>query len=527
LLLQTPFFMMKNTLLLLLWLVAFGARAQPLFTACDSIDANRINALATVHGDLWWDPFTYKAHCRFPVGAKTNINYAGALWMSAFDDAGQLHVAAQTYRQDGNDYWPGPLDGAGAITYPESEKWAKIWKVRRSEVDEYLATPFHNVTNTPPSILTWPAKGNIHARGKDGVPLTIADDMAPFVDVNGDGLYQPIKGDYPDFPGEQALWWVFNDNGPTHTETNGTPLKVEVHAMAYAFKRNTLIDYVVYYDYTMVNRSGHNYRDMRMALWNDADMGYRDDDFVAYDSLRRLGIVYNGKNQDGFGHWDAYGYNPPAVGLTIVHMPGDVPGNYAPVGVLGYRYKYFIPPGSTPADVAFSNHMRGVRWSGESYGPFPDGFDECRNNMNPGERTVLLATNDFLLPAGGRQKVVMALVVDSAAKGCPVFDITGIQRVADTAWQLYHTQVGVPAVARGLAGLQVYPNPAQGVLHIAGMMGGTTHVTVYNVLGQPMGPTVAVMGAEATIAVGHLPAGTYMVTASGVQGMARAVFVKE
>ena len=262
--------MLKNILFLLLWPMAFGARAQPLFYVFDSINANRISALATAHGDLWWNPSNYRPHCQFPAGGKKNINYAGALWMSAYDDAGQLHVAAQTYRQDGNDYWPGPLDGTGEISYTESEKWAKIWKVRRSEVNEYLATPMHTVTNTPPSILTWPAKGNIHARGKDGVPLIITDDMAPFVDVNGDGLYQPVKGDYPDFPGEQALWWVYNDNGPTHTESNGNPLKVEVHAMAYAFKRNTLIDYVVYYDYTMVNRSGHNYRDMRMAVWNDA-----------------------------------------------------------------------------------------------------------------------------------------------------------------------------------------------------------------------------------------------------------------
>ncbi|MBK7691106.1 MAG: hypothetical protein IPJ31_08310 [Bacteroidetes bacterium] len=58
--------------------------------------------------------------------------------------------------------------------------------------------------------------------------------MAPFVDVNNDNIYNALDGDYPDIEGEQALWWVFNDNGKTHNETNGLPLKIEVKALAYA-----------------------------------------------------------------------------------------------------------------------------------------------------------------------------------------------------------------------------------------------------------------------------------------------------
>ena len=36
-----------------------------------------------------------------------NTMFAGALWIAGVSDGGQLKVAAQTYRQDGNDFWTG------------------------------------------------------------------------------------------------------------------------------------------------------------------------------------------------------------------------------------------------------------------------------------------------------------------------------------------------------------------------------------------------------------------------------------
>ena len=107
------------------------------------------------------------------------------------------------------------------------------------------------------------------------------------------------QGEYPAIKGDQALWWVFSDNGPTHTETNGKPLGVEVHVMAYAYKRGTLIDNVVYYDYIVINRSANAYSNFRIGLFDDMDLGYFDDDFIGFDSSRRLGITYNGTDCDG------------------------------------------------------------------------------------------------------------------------------------------------------------------------------------------------------------------------------------
>ena len=41
---------------------------------------------------------------------------------------------------------------------------------------------------------------------------------APWVDVDGDGVYTPLPGgtDHPEFLGDQVLWFVSNDGDPAY-----------------------------------------------------------------------------------------------------------------------------------------------------------------------------------------------------------------------------------------------------------------------------------------------------------------------
>ncbi len=62
--------------------------------------------------------------------------------------------------------------------------------------------PDASAANTPIPILEWPANGNPFAKGAGGVALVVNHDLAPFVDVNGDGKYNPLLGDYPAMKGD-------------------------------------------------------------------------------------------------------------------------------------------------------------------------------------------------------------------------------------------------------------------------------------------------------------------------------------
>ncbi len=530
--------------------VAFSihASAQLAFLTRDSINANNLNAYALVHGDMWWEPQTAHNGCFFPNGSKKNIQFAAALWMSGYDAAGQLHVAAQTYRQDGNDYWPGPLDGSGNLDYAASEKWAKIWKVTRAEINTYRATVFHTPSNTPESILTWPGKGNTQARGNGGVVLDIATEMAPFVDLDGDGNYEPLKGDYPDIKGEQGLWWVFSDNGPTHSQSDGNPLKVEVHAFAYAYKRGTLIDNVVYYDYTVVNKSPNDYHDFRLALWDDVALGYYLDNYLGFDSGHRMGIAYNATNVDGASAGvpsNAYGAKPPMAGVSLVSLPDDAAGSYVPAGSFTYYNNDPSIIGSPTVDTQYNNYMRakfrfGHRLNYPALTPSgnyaftgdpsdTNAFSECLSSNNPGSRRVILSSNSFQLKTRDVKKVVIALVVADSVGGCPGVNFNAIKEVADTAWYVYHNPpppIFTPLVEK-VGAISIYPNPVRDKLQIDWDEGpAEMMVSIYNPIGQCMGAQICNRAAN-SIDVAEYPPGAYLIIYRNQTLAGKSVFIKQ
>lgn len=526
----------------------FQSYGQASFTAKDSVDINKISALVLVHGDMWWDPALADAHCYFPKDSRKSINFTSALWMSGYDGSGQLHVAAQTYRQDGNDYWPGPLDASDTLTYATSAKWAKIWKVNRTDIAAYLGMTTHTTTNTPAPILSWPAKSNTNASGAAGAPLAITTDMAPFVDVNSNGIYEPLAGDYPDIKGDQALWWVFSDNGPAHGNTHARPLGVEIQAMAYAYSRGTLIDNVVYYDYKVINKSPNTYNNFRLALWDDVDLGYYLDDFIGFDSSHRMGICYNGSGDDGLsgGHPAyAYGTHIPISAVSLITLPGDNATTHTkvPAGSFIYYNNDASAFGNPLVDTEYNNLMRakyklgthitndftspGVPSYGYGAGPQSnyvftgdpaDGtaWSECNAGNAPGDRRFIITSNDFTLAPGAIEHVIMAQIAMDPDTGnaCPGHGFTAIKDLADTAWHVFDNPL--PALSVGqdaspASAVSIYPNPAHDHIHIDDRtaISGDAHVVIYNSIGQIMKASFTPQNADVDIS--NFPAGIYHV----------------
>ncbi len=528
--------------ILLFCFIADKSFAQSPFSTSDSVDINNINARILVHGDMSWDPVSQIAACEFPKGSGKHINFASSLWMSGYDAGGQLHIAAQTYRQHGNDYWPGPLGVSDTLSYATSQDWAKIWKVSRNDISNFLSLSTHTIANTPQTILNWPAKGNTHAAGNSGASLTITTDMAPFIDLNGNGTYEPLAGEYPDIKGDQALWWVFSDKGSTHNETNGRPLGVEVQSMAYAYNRGTLIDNVVYYDYKIINRSTNSYSGMRIGLWDDVDLGYYNDDYIGYDSTHRMGVAYNGTSDDGLlaspSHpHNSYGKNIPVVGMTMIVAPGDVGTSYAPAGSFINYTNGYDPP---TVDTEYNNYLHAKSKDGRHYihdttdidfmgipsGPDVDfvftgdpgdtnQWSECSKRDNPGDRRFILTTGDFSLSAGGSQHFVLALVTTDpdTMNGCGSVTFDSIKIVADTAWAVYHNPPPPNSVnnIELAAAISIYPNPAHDLPYIEHVYEpqNEAFITVYNSIGQTIAVAIDKAQTKDKIDISKLVPGAY------------------
>ena len=109
-------------------------------TAVIDLDVNNVRAHLMNGGDMWWDIPTANASYEVPKGSKKNSLFAGSIWIGGKDVSagGAIRVAAQTYRQSGNDYWTGPLDPTTrSVDFQTCADWDRFWKINASDVTTF------------------------------------------------------------------------------------------------------------------------------------------------------------------------------------------------------------------------------------------------------------------------------------------------------------------------------------------------------------------------------------------------------
>ncbi|MDR2085130.1 MAG: T9SS type A sorting domain-containing protein [Bacteroidales bacterium] len=361
------------------------------------LQVNNVSCRINTGGDMWWNFET--AMYEIPKGSNKTSMFAAGLWIGGVDDNEQLKLAAIRFRQGprslrfpgGNDYWPGPLstDNKADISASMCLEYDKLFSMSRDMVNEFLSncdpeTGIYDPSidpeySIPADITNWPAHGDVTE------PNFHSFYLAPFFDNDGDGVYNPLMGDYPYYDlnndlcptnyagdpnykpevtmeerlghgglsntnqifnsvlvdqvikGDETLWWVFNDKGNIHSETFGQPIGFEIRAQAFGFSSNDEINNMTFYSYEIINRSTYTLNETYFSQWVDTDLGYAKDDYVGCDVLRGLGYAYNGKDVDGSGQYNAYGSQPPAIGVDFFQGPYLDPDGYDNPGFYGDR----------------------------------------------------------------------------------------------------------------------------------------------------------------------------------------------
>jgi hypothetical protein len=339
------------------------------------LDVNNVRTTIMGGGDMWWN--LDDARYEIPKDGDRHSLFAGALWIGGVDAGGQLKVAAMTYRQGGNDYWAGPLNTTTVSTAAENcNEWDKHFKLDRADVEEFVDRIGIDPTYDPPeSIKKWPAHEKFV--GEDHY-------LAPFHDVDGDGEYNWETGDYPDYNitgfdkdarlfGDQTLWWVFNDKGNIHGESEADALGLEIHAQAFGFAADNEVNDMTFYNYTIFNRSTTPLNNTYFGQWVDPDLGNYLDDYVGCDVGLGLGFCYNGDAEDEGA--SGYGFNPPAIGVDFFQGPladpndgldNDRDGDVDEEGeqIIMSKFMYFNNDGSVTGNPGngqdFYNYLRGI-----------------------------------------------------------------------------------------------------------------------------------------------------------------------
>jgi hypothetical protein len=143
------------------------------------------------------------------------------------------------------------------------------------------------------------------------------------VDVNANGSYNPMDGDYPDIKGDQMLWWIYNDVKTGSRGITATPLGVEIAVSVYGFScpninaDSAVLNTTFLMNLKMFNRSANNYTNTALGLWQDGDIGNGSDDFVGCHVPLNTVYTYNSDDDDDEGN-SGYGQNMPAFGTTVL-----------------------------------------------------------------------------------------------------------------------------------------------------------------------------------------------------------------
>ncbi len=217
---------------LALWCASTSLYAQP---DCDHPDDDRVNfdvnelAVSFYQLDMYWNGAN--SLVTYPADSLTSPIYAGAFWFHVLDTAGLFQGGAQLHDRSGgrHDYRVGVLDPTTGQP-ADSTAYCQIHTVTRQEIDAHLADVADGSLDNPiQSILLWPGQGNT-----SGIPGGYyGHQLAPFIDVNSNSIYEPELGDYPEVAGDIASWWAFHLAGE-HDVTRSQSVPLEVHVLAQA-----------------------------------------------------------------------------------------------------------------------------------------------------------------------------------------------------------------------------------------------------------------------------------------------------
>lgn len=447
-------------------LMKFAADCEPASASAD-LDINNVRTKILNGGDMWWD--LSSARYEIPKlndanAVRKNSLFAGAIWIGG-EDEGVLKLAAMTYRQSGSDFWPGPLDTvSGNTNEVRCDAYDNIYKIERDELLTWfdVDSPAGNLSNIPENMLNWP--GNSEQVTGAGADININNNLAPFFDRNANNIYEPRLGDYPvlqtecrgktiaadknepaDQP-DQMLWYVYNDKGNIHSETQGQAIGLELQTTAFAYRTNDEINNMTFYTTRIINRGSNSLTNTYFGQWVDPDLGNFSDDYVGCDVGLSLGYCYNGdENDEGIL---GYGLNPPSVGVDFFEGPKKdttINGLDTQLELGMSRFVYydndFTNFGNPQSPIHYYNYLRGLWKNGDPLSfdeanartgtepakyIFPGNTDPDHPNVNwteetagntPADRRFLQSSGPFTLKPGAVNKITVGVVWAKASTG--------------------------------------------------------------------------------------------------------------
>jgi len=416
-----------------------------------TFDGNRIYADVANNGLFLDYHVSGDSALEWPKGTGVHSIFQSALWMGATVD-GSIRTIVGDYTQD---MGPGPWGGDPLAAVH------RIYKVNKSMLDD---------PGSHDDFQNWPVEFG-----------------APWVDVDGDGLYTPLPDgtDHPEFIGDQVLWFVSNDGDPAYKLNFGTsPLNVEIQTTMFGYDRIDAIGDMLFIKQLVINKGEDDLVDTYMGLWSDPDLGNAGDDLVGCNVDLGMGYVWNSGPDTYYSGLDigtpAAGYDffqGPKVPCIDPDDPDECPaegakmfGTYYPgeKNLKMSSFAFYINGDATYTDPSDETegyyYLQGLRKDGTAYPTeiagdlydqkfcfYGDPNDSAgHSSANPidgnyaaaADRRFLMSVGPFTMAKGDSQEVVFGIF--HAAGGDALSSVEYLKQVDQLAQSAYDNDFDLP-----------------------------------------------------------------------------------
>lgn len=305
------------------------------------------NNISTVHGndgDVVSYNVTSESGLEWPKGSGRFAVFASGIWLASGksrtpggDWEQDMRTACAEYTQE---FTPGAIGS-------NNDDSGHIFEIHKKEIQAFVENDYavfsSMVLDLPISVIdgtnieTELVAKSLPTSDFENWP---ADEGAPFVDANGDGVYNILDGDYPDILGDLFHWYVMNDaNAAKHTPLFGTPpMNVEVQTSLFGFDQAGPLGDILFVRWVIVNKGTDDLDSVFVSFWHDDDVGDAGDDLVGCDTDLSLGYTYNAPGGD-----QTYGVEVPAVGTDFFQGPlVEAPGDTAQILTWSVENGYYL-----------------------------------------------------------------------------------------------------------------------------------------------------------------------------------------
>jgi hypothetical protein len=273
----------------------------------------------------------------YPRGTAGVIYEDGFVWGGFLIDpnTGQLINDPQQLRVGGQTYRIGTQPGQIINGQPDNPANNRIFRIRtdwQTLSIGQIAQEIAEAEGITAAQVTQSLANDYIAQYRTDWNEWPTDKGAPYVDVDGNGTYDPITdgngdvttdGDYPGIANaDQVVYTVVNDlNDALTTDLYGSqPIGLELQVTAWAYNQpGAGLGQLIFKKYKLINKSEYIIDSMYVSQWCDPDVGNYSDDVVGCDTTLSVGFAYNFPAQDA--SFLDFNLSPSVVGFDFFQGP--------------------------------------------------------------------------------------------------------------------------------------------------------------------------------------------------------------